>query len=111
MKILSRADEILLVSILRLGKNAYGVTIIDEVYRRTGKKLSFGSIWVSLDILSKKGYIDKRLGDPTPQRGGRSKIYYSLRPEGLRALDEIAEFQKALWNGIPNRLKKAGQSK
>ena len=105
MKILSRADEILLVSILSLGENAYGVTIIEEVYRRTGKKLSFGSIWVSLDILCKKGYIDKRLGDPTPQRGGRSKLYYTLRPEGIKALEEIAQFQKSLWDGVQNRLK------
>jgi PadR family transcriptional regulator PadR len=105
MKVLSRADEILLVSILRLGENAYGVTIIEEVYTRTGKKLTFGSVWVSLDILYKKGYIDKRLGDPTPQRGGRSKIYYTLKSEGRKALKEIVEFQKSLWKGIPNRLK------
>ena len=111
MKILSRADEILLVSILSLGKNAYGVTIIEEVYRRTGKKLTFGSVWVSLDILYKKGYIDKRLGDPTPQRGGRSKIYYTLKPEGMNALKEISEFQKSLWDGVSNRLKKAVPSK
>jgi len=110
MTILSRADEILLVSILSLGENAYGVTIIEEVFKRTGKRLSFGSIWVSLDILYKKGYIDKRLGDPTPRRGGRSKIYYSLKPAGLKALDEIARFQKSLWDGVPDRLK-AAQSK
>ena len=111
MKVLSRADEILLVSILSLGENAYGVTIIEEVHRRTGKKLSFGSIWISLDILCKKRYIDKRLGDPTPQRGGRSKIYYTLRPEGIKALEEISKFQKFLWDGVKNRLKKAVQSK
>ncbi len=111
MKVLSRADEILLVSVLNLDENAYGVTIIEEVYKRTGKKLSFGSIWVSLDILYKKGYINKRMGDPTPQRGGRSKIYYTLKPKGIKALDEIAKFQKSLWEGVPNLLKKAVQSK
>lgn len=111
MHILSRADEILLVSILSLGDNAYGVTIIEEVYRRTGKKMTFGSIWVSLDILHKKGYIDKRLGDPTPQRGGRSKLYYTLKPAGIKALREAAALQKSLWDGIQDRLKNIEPSK
>lgn len=111
MKILSRADEILLVSILSLGENAYGVTLVEEIYKRTGKKLTFGSIWVSLDILYKKGYINKRLGDPTPQRGGRSKIYYTLKPEGIKALNEVVKFQESLWDGVQNRLKKAVRPK
>jgi len=105
MKVLSRSDEILLLAILRLKENAYGVTIIKEVKERTGKKLTFGSLWVSLDILHKRGLVVKRMADPTPERGGRSKIYYSLTPQGVRALQDVREFQKSLWQGVPTLLK------
>lgn len=105
MKILTRSDEILMLAILRLKDNAYGVSIIKEVEKRTRKKLTFGSLWVSMDILHKRGYVKKRLADPTPQRGGRSKIYYGLTPKGIRVLEETREFQKSLWEGVPARLK------
>ena len=106
MKYLSRADEILLLAILRLTDNAYGVTIIKEVQKRTGKKLTFGGLWVSLDVLHKRGYITKTLADPTPERGGRSKIYYNLTPDGLKALHQVRELQSSLWEGIPEAITK-----
>ncbi len=105
MKILTRSDEILMLAILRLKDNAYGVSIINEIEKRTGKKLTFGSLWVSMDILHKRGFVKKRVADPTPQRGGRSKIYYSLTSKGIRALEEAREFQESLWEGVPARLK------
>jgi DNA-binding PadR family transcriptional regulator len=94
-----------MLAILRLKDNAYGVSIIKEVEIRTGKKLTFGSLWVSMDILHKRGYIKKRLADPTPQRGGRSKIYYSLTPKGIKVLEKTREFQKSLWEGVPAQIK------
>jgi PadR family transcriptional regulator PadR len=106
MKVLSRADEILLLSIFRLDDNAYGVTIIKDVFERTGKKLTFGSLWVSLDILYKRGLVKKNMADPTPERGGRSKIFYALTREGLKALQQARQFQEALWQGIPDPIKK-----
>jgi DNA-binding PadR family transcriptional regulator len=105
MKIVTRSDEILMLAILRLKDNAYGVSIIKEVQKRTGKKLTFGSLWVSLDILHKRGFVKKIMADPTPQRGGRSKIFYSLSPKGIRALEEAREFQKTLWEGLSAQLK------
>lgn len=108
MKILSRSDEVLMLAILRLAGNAYGVTIIKEIEERNGKKLTFGSQWVSMDILSKRGYVDKHMADPTPQRGGRSKIYYSLTREGIKALEATREFNDTLWKGIPAEIKKSG---
>jgi PadR family transcriptional regulator, regulatory protein PadR len=105
MEILSRADEILLLAILRLEDDAYGVTIVKEIQKRTGKTLKLGGLWVSLDILTKKGYVDKSMGDPTPRRGGRSKIYYTLTREGLQALDILRNFNRSLWMGIPEAIK------
>jgi DNA-binding PadR family transcriptional regulator len=55
---------------------------------------------VSLDILAKKGLVTKRLGEPTPERGGRGKIYYTLTREGLEALERTAEFNRSLWKGF-----------
>ncbi len=106
MKVLSRSDEILMLSILRLKDRAYGVTIVKDVFERSGKKLTFGSLWVSLDILHRRGYVAKKMADPTPERGGRSKIYYSLTRKGIKALQEAREFQRSLWQGIPEVLKR-----
>ncbi len=101
MKYLSRNDEILLLSIWRLQDEAYGVTIRHDVLERTGKKLTFGALWVSLDNLAKKGYLVKSLADPTPTRGGRGKVYYLLTSDGLRALQQVRNLQQTLWAGIP----------
>ena len=104
MEVLSRADEILLLTILRLGDDAYGVSIVRDVHARTGKNLKLGGLWVSLDILAKRGLVSKSMGDPTPKRGGRSKIYYALTPMGLEALKKVSDFNRSLWEGIQEGL-------
>jgi PadR family transcriptional regulator PadR len=106
MKFLTRADEILLLAILRLKDNAYGTTIIKEVKKKTRKELTFGSLWVSLDSLYKKGLINKRLSDEVPSRGGRKKIYYTLTISGIKSLQEAREIQNSLWKGVHRLLKK-----
>lgn len=105
MDIISRADEILLLAILRLKERACGVTIVKEVERRTGKKIKLGALWVSLDILAKRGLVDKSMGDPTPKRGGRSQIFYTLTPDGFNALALLQDFNQTLWKGIPGIIK------
>jgi DNA-binding PadR family transcriptional regulator len=106
MKVLTRAEEILLLSILRLKNDAYAPPIIREVKKSTGKELTIGSLWVSLDSLYKKGYIDKRTAEENPAKGGRKKVYYTLTPSGVKALRDAREFQKSLWNGVERQLKK-----
>jgi len=105
MEVLSRAEEILLLAILRLGDSAYGVSIVKEIGRRTGKVMKLGALWVSLDIAHQKGLVSKRTGDPTPQRGGRSKIFYRLTPEGYEALENARKLSRVLWLGLPESLK------
>ena len=106
MTILTKAEEILLLAILRLKDDAYGTTILREIKRRTGKDLTIGSLWVSLDLLHKRDLIAKRAADEPPARGGRRKIYYTLTPEGIEALQDDRELQKALWRGAGRLLKK-----
>jgi PadR family transcriptional regulator PadR len=85
---LSRAEEILLLAILRLGDEAYGVSIAKEIGRRTGKVMKLGALWVSLDIAHQKGLVSKRTGDPTPQRGGTAQDLLPPDPRGLRGPGE-----------------------
>jgi len=105
LDIISRSDEILLLAILRLKDDACGVAIVREVQRSTGKNVKLGALWVSLDILAKKGLVEKRMGDPTPIRGGRSKIYYSLTPDGVDALAQLSDLNRSLWKGVPGIIK------
>jgi PadR family transcriptional regulator PadR len=106
MKVLTRTEEIILLSILRLKDNAFSLTILKEIKHRTGKNLTIGSLWVFLDSLHKKGYIDKGMAEETPAKGGRKKVYYSLTPSGAKALRNAKELQKSLWKGLDRKLKK-----
>jgi DNA-binding PadR family transcriptional regulator len=100
MKLLSRIEEIILLSIWRLGDEAYGMAIREEVIKTTGKKWLLGAIYGPLGRLHKNGYVLTIKGKPTPERGGRSKVYYRLSREGIKALREIQRVNFLIWNDI-----------
>lgn len=100
MKLLSRSEEMLLLAVWRLQDNAYGVTIRDQLKAVTGKTWSFGALFVSLDRLSKKGFVTSYYSDPLPQRGGRRRRMYRLNKAGRQALLDIRVVEKALWDGV-----------
>jgi len=102
MKILSRSEEFLLLSIWRLHNNAYGVTIREQLRKATGKTWAFGALFVSLDRLVKKGHLTSFLSDPTPERGGRSKRIYKLTEDGLQALVKIKQIERSMWDDLPD---------
>jgi PadR family transcriptional regulator PadR len=93
-------EQIVLLAVLRLGEDAYGVPIRLEIERRTGRSLTVGALYRTLDRLEEKGYVTSRFGDPTPERGGRSKRYFRLRPVGLRALRASRDALAAMWEGL-----------
>jgi DNA-binding PadR family transcriptional regulator len=101
MKLLSRSEEIVLLAVWRLQGNAYGVTIRELVSRLTGQDWNFGSIYIPLDKLTNKGFVEKTSSEPTSKRGGRSKCLYSLTRGGIQALEEIRKVQEALWAELP----------
>ncbi len=101
MKFLSRSEELLLLAIWRLQETAYGVTIREKLKEITGKTWAFGALFVTLERLTKKGYLDSYLTDPTPERGGRSKRIYKLTHSGLDALIEIKKIETAVWADLP----------
>ena len=97
---LGEFEHVVLLALLRLGDQAYAVTIRDEILERTGRDVSRGSIYITLDRLETKGYLRSRLADPTPERGGRAKRYYTLRPRAVDALKESRRALVALWRGL-----------
>ena len=101
MKLLSRAEEIILLTILKLGDNAYGVSIREQIHLDTGDKWSFASIYTPLDKLTKKKYVIKVKGEPSAARGGKSKYLYEVTAEGKQALKEIREAHEQFWAGVP----------
>jgi DNA-binding PadR family transcriptional regulator len=101
---LGEFEQVVLLAILRLGDDAYAVTVLDEIARCTGRDVARGSIYITLDRLETKGYLRSRLGDPTPERGGRAKRYYTLRPRAVDALRESRRALVALWRGLESVL-------
>ena len=101
---LGEFEQVVLLSVLRLGDGAYAVPVQEEILRCTGRDVSRGSIYITLDRLETKGYLKSRLADPTPERGGRAKRYYTLRPRALDALRESRRALVALWSGLEGRL-------
>ncbi len=101
MKLLSRFEEQLLLAVARLGLNAYGVKIREELKELTGHSPAHGAIHTTMDRLEKRGYITSGMSEPGNTRGGRSKRIYKLRPSGMRALKEIQAVQQKMWSGVP----------
>ena len=98
---ISRIEEIILLSIWRLQDNAYGITIQEDVIKATGKTWLTGSIYASLSRLLKHGLVESIEGEPTAERGGRRKIYYELTLEGQQALLAVRRVNSIIWSDIP----------
>ncbi len=99
MELLTKLEELILLSVWRLGETAYGTTIYKHIREVTGRKLSLGGVYFPLDRLTKRGYLDAYIGEPTEERRGLSKRYYRLTKKGMAALDEINRVNAAMWKG------------
>ena len=97
---MTRNEEIILLSILKLKGNAYGVSIRKQIFLDIGVKWSFASIYQPLDNLVRKKYVRRIKGDPTARRGGKSKFYYELTLDGKRNLQKIKKAHEQIWSGI-----------
>ena len=103
MKILSSHDEILLLAILNLKNDAYGVTIRREVSRSTGKNWSIGAIYDPLYRLEQRGLVESVLTDPTRERGGRSKRLFTVTEKGMEELAAHKKVRDDLWEAIGDK--------
>ena len=104
MNLLTRTEELILWSIVRLKENAYCVPVRDTICGLTGEEWPLGSIYMPLDRLVKHGFLTSRLSDSTPERGGRRKRIYQLTPEGFEALDKTRNVQAKMWETLPENL-------
>lgn len=111
MKELTKAEELLLLTIWRLGDNAYGVAINRKIEEKTGKALKYGTLYFILDQLTNKELVCREKGEPTPERGGRSKTYYTLTEEGISALKDSIEFHEKVWGDLNGLSFEKGQDK
>lgn len=100
-KFITRNEEIILLTILKLKGNAYGVSIRKQIYQDTDNKWSFASIYQPLDNLVRKKYVRRKKGDPTAKRGGKSKFYYEVTPLGLQNLKNLKKAHEQVWSGVP----------
>jgi DNA-binding PadR family transcriptional regulator len=83
---LGEFEQLVLLALVRLGPEAYGATIRREIEARTGRDLAISAVYVTLDRLEGKGLVRSRIGDPTPQRGGRRRKHVVVLPAGRRAI-------------------------
>jgi PadR family transcriptional regulator PadR len=97
---LGEFELIVLLALVRLGENAYGVPVRREIEKRTKRQVTVGALYRTLDRLEAKGYVSSWFSDPVPERGGRSKRYFRMQPLGLRALTQTQRELKAMWDGV-----------
>jgi PadR family transcriptional regulator PadR len=97
---LGEFEQIVLLAILRLGKNAYGVTIREEIIARTEREPNPGALYVTLDRLEEKGLVRSEFGDPTPQRGGRAKRFFSVSAKGVESVARAQRSYQRLMQGL-----------
>jgi len=108
-KFISRNEEIILISILKLGDNAYGVSIRERIYKDTGDRWSFASIYQPLENLLKRKYVRRSKGFPTAKRGGKSKFYYEVTSAGRDVLIKLKRANEKVWSGLPSSLWEKGK--
>jgi PadR family transcriptional regulator PadR len=100
-------EQLVLMTILRLGEHAYGTTVRDEIADRTGRDVSLSAVYTTLERLEQKKLLQSWIGDPTPQRGGRRKRYFALSAAGERALRVSWQRLKRVAEGLEALLEKS----
>src|SRR5687767_7771093 len=84
--VLGEFEQIVMLALLRLGPEAYGAVVCGEIEKRGGRGVSVSAVHTTLDRLEQKGLVKSRVGDPTPQRGGKRKRHYEVAAYGMKAL-------------------------
>jgi DNA-binding PadR family transcriptional regulator len=102
--ILGEFEQLVLLALVRLGPAAYGATVSEEIEQQTGRTVSVGAVHTTLDRLEEKGFVRSRLGDPSPQRGGKRKRHYAVQPGGLRALQASVRALRRMTDGLDDLL-------
>ena len=101
---LGEFEQVVLVAVLRLEGDAYAIPIREEIERVTGRSVARGALYTALERLEGKGYLVSHMSAPLPERGGRSRRYFSVTPAGLAAVKASRASLLRLWQGLEGRL-------
>jgi PadR family transcriptional regulator, regulatory protein PadR len=97
---LGEFEQVVLLAVLRLEAGAYAVPVRREIESRTRRSVTRGALYVTLERLEAKGYLESWLAEPTRERGGRAKRFYKVRPSGLAALRQSWTDLRSMWEGL-----------
>ena len=106
---LGEFEELVLLSVGILFDDAYGLAIVDELERKTGRNIMISSVHKALVRLQDKGYLKSRMGGATSVRGGRDKRLYTLTPAGISVLKEMKEIRNQMWKEVPKMVWEGGR--
>jgi DNA-binding PadR family transcriptional regulator len=98
--LLGSLEFIVLLALMRLGDDAYGMTVRQEIESRTGRNISIGAVYATLERLESKGYVSSRTGEPTAERGGRAKRHFQLEARGQQALRASRDAIRSMTMGL-----------
>lgn len=97
---LGEFELIVMLALVRLGENAYGKRIWEEIESRTGRSVLIAAVYAALERLERKGYVSSWVGEPTPKRGGRAKRYFQIEHAGKVALKESRKMLASMFAGL-----------
>ena len=97
---LGEFEHIVVLALLQLEDQAYGVTVRQEIEFRTRREVSIGAVYATLDRLETKGYVKSHHGDPTPERGGRAKRFFRVTARGVSAVNRTHRALQSMTEGL-----------
>jgi len=103
---LGEFEQMVLLAVLQLPDRAYAVLIRRMIELRAGRRVARGALYTALERLERKGLVSSRMGEPTPERGGRAKRFFSVTASGVRALRNSRDAMVRLWRGLDSVLGK-----
>ena len=95
-------EELVMLTVAVLYKEAYGISIKEEMEKRLHKSVNLGAMRIALKRLEGKGFLQSEFGEVTAVRGGKRKRYYQVTPQGKKVLEQVMEVRKSLWDSIPS---------
>ena len=98
---LGEFEELVLLTVGILYDDSYGLALVDELEKQTGRTVLISSVHKALVRLEKKGYLKSRMGGATTERGGREKRLYTLTQSGVKVLNESRELRNSMWKSVP----------
>lgn len=102
---LGEFEQLVLLAIVQLKDDVYGVPIVDEIERRTGRSVSAAAVYVTLRRLEQKGLLSSTMSDPTPERGGKARRCVKVTPAGLDSLRASRHVLDRMWKGLDPHLR------